>query len=80
MMGLATSRYRKLASIARDAMCSCHLTINPRSAMRHFKRLMSFVNIETLINAHSNMKIEYQENNNNKKEKKIYLSALNNWQ
>ena len=33
---------------------------NEGITMRHYKRLMSFVNIETLINAYSNMKIEFK--------------------
>lgn len=44
---------------------------NEGITMRHFKRLMSFVNIETLINAHSNMKIEYKHYG--KKEKQIFI-------
>ena len=44
---------------------------NEGIAMRNFKRLMSFVNIETLINAHSNMKIEYQHYKI--KEKQIFI-------
>ena len=32
---------------------------NEGITMRHFKRLMSFVNVETLIHAYSNMKIEF---------------------
>jgi len=44
---------------------------NEGITMRHFKRLHSFVNIETLINAYSNMKIEYQHYS--KKEKQIFI-------
>ena len=47
---------------------------NEGVTMRHFKRLLSFVNIETLVNAHSNMRIEYQINNT-KKEKKTFVIA-----
>jgi hypothetical protein len=44
---------------------------NEGITMRHFKRLHSFVNIETLISAHSNMKIEYRHHS--KKEKQIFV-------
>ena len=39
---------------------------NEGIAMRHFKRLLSFCNIETLVNSKSNMKIEFQFNNDKK--------------
>lgn len=46
---------------------------NEGITMRHFKRLLSFVNIETLVNANSNMKIEFKINE--KKEKKFFVVA-----
>ncbi len=44
---------------------------NEGITMRHLKRLMSFINIETLINANSKMKIEFKEHN--KEESQIFV-------
>lgn len=46
---------------------------NEGITMRHYKRLMSFVNVETQINAYSNMKIEFELRSD--KSKKIFLIA-----
>jgi len=47
---------------------------NEGITMRHFKRLMSFVNIETLINAYSNMKIEYHHHTTKEKQTFVITS------